>query len=1054
MRKSFLFLLCICLWVPLAFSQSAANGNVDQSFLNDFVCRNWTTADGLPGMTITTVMQDSKGYLYIGTYDGLVRFDGVEFVNFTRTIDPKYDFASVRSIFQDSRENLWVGHNDEGVTCITPDGEIRKYTTDDGLPHNSVRAICEDKEGNIWFGLASGICYMNSSRKIIIPNGLKELGQETIQVSKLYCDTAGRVWISTAIENDLFVYSNKMLERFTGITKIKNPSVNEVTQDKSGAFWFGVAPHYAVRIKDTEETVFDIGHDHQDGTVVNSIIQDSAGDYWFASDSGITIIHNGMYTYYDKRNGIADDYINEIIEDHEGNIWIAYNRGGIEKMSQGKFRTISMPIAINAICEDKIRGVTWLGADDGVYCYKDNVFIENEVTEFCKNTRVRHVGMTADNELLISCYSDLSQIRVTPDGEITKWTVDDGLAGHKCRVAIKARNGDYYIGTTQGLSIISHEDGSITNLTRSNGFDNEFIMCIFEDAKGQIWVGTDGGGVYVLKDKKIANHFSSERGLAGNVIFKVTDLGDGGLWIATGTGVSKYTESDGKFVNFNSSNGLGTDSVFQIICDYTQTTWMTSNKGVLSATLEDMEKVASGEKDRLSIKYYGSSDGLITGGVTSTSVSMQDSLGRIWFTLIDGFAIYDPVKSGKNQIAPKIEVQEYTIDNVKHDYIGDTIVLPPSAKRLSIKFTGLSFISSDKMRFCYKLDGFDKTYSDWSTMRNVSYTNLQPGTYRFYVMSQNSDEIQSEPSDPVVIIKQPYIWQLVWFWILIGIAVVSFAAFIVWLKIRQMRRYQIQLEKKVEERTYDLKLEKEKSESLLLNILPPEVAKELTEHPNKTIAKKFPNITVLFTDIVGFTKMSDGMDAEQLVSMLNAMVTKFDERAKREGIEKIKTIGDAYMAATGFDEDDGFKGSLKMVRFAQGLIEDVRAFNESSHVNLQIRLGINTGELVAGVIGKSKFIYDIWGDTVNVASRMESTGEPMKIHVTQSTFMQTEEHFNYSEGVEVEVKGKGKMKTYFLSCGGSTGGASAGTAATPERRPSGLLSRAVSLSLSAKPDKL
>lgn len=186
MRKSFLFLLCICLWVPLAFPQSAANGNVDQSFLNDFVCRNWTTADGLPGMTITTVMQDSKGYLYIGTYDGLVRFDGVEFVNFTRTIDPKYDFASVRSIFQDSRENLWVGHNDEGVTCITPDGEIRKYTTDDGLPHNSVRAICEDKEGNIWFGLASGICYMNSSREIIIPNGLKELGQETIQVSKLY----------------------------------------------------------------------------------------------------------------------------------------------------------------------------------------------------------------------------------------------------------------------------------------------------------------------------------------------------------------------------------------------------------------------------------------------------------------------------------------------------------------------------------------------------------------------------------------------------------------------------------------------------------------------------------------------------------------------------------------------------------------------------------------------------------------------------------------------------------------------------------------------------
>ena len=330
-------------------------------------------------------------------------------------------------------------------------------------------------------------------------------------------------------------------------------------------------------------------------------------------------------------------------------------------------------------------------------------------------------------------------------------------------------------------------------------------------------------------------------------------------------------------------------------------------------------------------------------------------------------------------------------------------------------------------------------------MRNVSYTNLPPGTYRFYVMSQNSDEFQSEPSDPVIIVKQPYIWQLVWFWVLIGLVVVGIAAFLVWVKYRRMRRYQIALEKKVEERTLDLKLEKEKSESLLLNILPPEVAKELTEHPNKTIAKKFPNITVLFTDIVGFTKMSGGMDAEELVSMLNAMVSKFDERATREGIEKIKTIGDAYMAATGFNEDSGFKGALKMVRFAQGLIQDVLDFNATSPIKLQIRLGINTGELVAGVIGKSKFIYDIWGDTVNVASRMESTGQPMRIHVTGTTFMQTEDHFNYSEGVDVEVKGKGKMKTYFLDCGQTPPPVPSETPAEAPRRPSGLLSRASSL---------
>ena len=1012
MKRIFVILISALLLANLTFAQSAANGKVDQSFLSDYVRSNWTTANGLPGMTITDIIQDKKGYIYVGTYDGLVRFDGVEFVNFTRTNDARYDFASVRAIFQDSDENIWVGHNDEGVTCIAKDGTIKKFTTDDGLPHNSVRAICEDNIHNIWFGTASGLCYMTPSGKIVYPEGLKALNQEKIQVSKLYCDTAGRMWISTGIENDLFVHTNNKIERFTGITKIKNPSVMEVCQDKTGAFWFGVAPHYAVRLKDTEETIYDISHDHQQATVVNSIITDKNGNIWFASDSGLTIIHNGLYTYYDKRNGIADDYINKIISDREGNIWIAYNRGGIEKMSIGKFRTISMPITVNAIARDNLRNCTWLGTDNGLYCYQGTEFVENDITKFCDGMRVRHVEMTYDNELLISNYSEVSQIRVSPDNQVTVWSQKDGLPGIKSRVGIKTKNGDYYVGTTQGLAIIDHKDGSVVSITKKDGIENEFIMCIYEDSKGQIWVGTDGGGIFILKDKKIIKQYTSQEGLAGNVIFKVLPI-ENNLWICTGTGISKYNEENDSFFNYNSKNGLGTDGVFQMLLDYTNTVWMTTNKGIISAKLDDLKHVEDGSLETLPIKTYGTSDGLVTGGITSTSLSIEDNVGCLWFTLIDGFAIYDPVKAENNQVAPKIEIQEYTIDDTRYEYKGETIILPPSAKRINIKFTGLSFISADRIKFCYKLGGFEQKYSEWSNLRTVSYTNLLPGTYKFTIMSQNSDGVESEPSLPITIIKQPYIWQMPWFWVMIVLFVIGITTLTVLLKIRSMRRIQIELEKKVEERTRDLKNEKEKSEKLLLNILPAEVAKELTDNPNKTVAKKFQNITVLFTDIVGFTKMSDGMSAEQVVSMLNSMVSKFDERAIREGVEKIKTIGDAYMAATGFS-GDGTEGAIRMVRFAQGIMQDVCEFNAHSPVKIQIRLGINSGNLVAGVIGKSKFIYDIWGDTVNVASRMESTGEPMKIHVTESTYQQTKDLFNYSQGVEVEVKGKGQMKTYFL----------------------------------------
>ncbi len=225
------------------------------------------------------------------------------------------------------------------------------------------------------------------------------------------------------------------------------------------------------------------------------------------------------------------------------------------------------------------------------------------------------------------------------------------------------------------------------------------------------------------------------------------------------------------------------------------------------------------------------------------------------------------------------------------------------------------------------------------------------------------------------------------------------------LEIEMLARYQKELEQTVDERTKELRVANQKVERLLLNILPADVARELTEHPNAT---------VLFTDIVGFTKMSSDMTADQTVKMLNKLTSLFDERAAREGVEKIKTIGDSYMAAAGLDENAQNGGVEKMVRFAQGLLRDVEEFNKTAEKPLQIRVGINSGELVAGVIGKTKFIYDIWGDTVNVASRMESSGQPMKIHVSEAAQKQASDKFDWQGPVQVEVKGKGLMNGYFV----------------------------------------
>ena len=234
-------------------------------------------------------------------------------------------------------------------------------------------------------------------------------------------------------------------------------------------------------------------------------------------------------------------------------------------------------------------------------------------------------------------------------------------------------------------------------------------------------------------------------------------------------------------------------------------------------------------------------------------------------------------------------------------------------------------------------------------------------------------------------------------------------------KIIRVEEENRKLEDTVNERTKELQEEKNRSEELLLNILPEEVAKRLAMDRNAKIADKIENASVLFADIVGFTKITSTLDADTIVGALNSLYSRIDERAKREGIEKIKTIGDSYMAAAGlFGNEPAEKNALAIVNFARGMLQDIENFNATSNVKLFMRIGINSGNLIAGVIGKTKFVYDIWGDTVNVASRMESSGETSKIHVSENTMALLKGAVSASAPVEMEIKGKGVMKTYFL----------------------------------------
>ncbi|WP_294428509.1 adenylate/guanylate cyclase domain-containing protein [uncultured Treponema sp.] len=1006
MKKKGLLLFLI-LFSHFAFAQT--------DFLDNYVYQSWNSFDGLTGTTTTDIAQTKDGYLYIGTYEGLVRFDGVNFTTIRRARNNNLKFSSVRTILEDSNGNLWVGSNDEGVHKIMPDGTSKSFSKQNGLPNNSVRALCEDREGNIWIGTAAGVVYLTPRGHLITPQFQAGTVSKGIIAVTFYCDTAGRIWLITSNDNGLFVFSDGLFHTIPQIDKeFGNYFATSIIQDLSGTFWIAMGDSGLVSISNGNLQRI------KSNTILDSIPTCSMyvandGTILFGTERGVVSFHKGVFAEAHQKD-LANAKINRIIRDREGHIWFASDRNGIGKLTHSKFNVTKLNTTVNSIVEDNV-GRVWIGTDRGVRCYVGEKEITNNLTEETKDIRIRHIATTISEQILVSCYTKPAQLLYNPrTGAIKRWTTDDGLAGNKVRVSLETAPNEFYVGTTTGLSII-HADGTITSFKQFDGLENEYVMCLYKDSNGIIWIGTDGGGIYLMKNEAIIANINSEEGLIGNIVFKIKQDKDGSYWICTSSGISHIKAFDSShtlpnsYENINSDNGIGTDSVFQIISDTSNDLWLTSNYGIVSVKrAELLESAQTGERIT-SAKYYTKNGGLDSNGPTSTSTSICDSHGRLWFAMVDGFAVYDPIKNRENSVTPLVHIESVTIDNIEHLHSAQEFILKPGTKRVVIKFTGLSFDAPERIQFQHQLTNFEESLSLPSTERTVSYTNISPGKHTFIVMAINGEGIPSEEAEAMLFVQKPYFYQMPVFWVISLIILIDIVGAIFYFKQRAIKLENIRLEGMVQARTRELAAEKDKSDQLLRAILPDKIADELKDDIH-SVAEAFPNVTLLFSDIVSFTKVSSNHTANEIVHALNDLFTRFDERAKKMGVEKIKTIGDAYMAACGVPTPNK-NHALIMVKFAKGMYEDLGEYNKTAQIQFSMRIGLNSGSVTAGVIGKTKFVYDVWGNTVNVASRMESACSPGQIRVSQTVFDQLQgTEIKFTDPIECDIKGKGKMITY------------------------------------------
>jgi class 3 adenylate cyclase len=344
--------------------------------------------------------------------------------------------------------------------------------------------------------------------------------------------------------------------------------------------------------------------------------------------------------------------------------------------------------------------------------------------------------------------------------------------------------------------------------------------------------------------------------------------------------------------------------------------------------------------------------------------------------------------------------------------VGSAPTFDHAHNTLRFRFVGSSLTDPAKVRYRYRLNGLEDAWTE-STHREARYPALPPGSYLFEVAASNNDGLWSpDPARFSFSILPP--WWATWWFRALYLALIFLSGFAVYaVRATTLRRQKRRLERLVTERTAELQSEKEKSEALLLNILPAPIADELKE---KGVAstRLYPDVTILFTDFQDFTRTCSSLSPEQLVTELNEVFAAFDDICRAHRMEKLKTIGDAFMCAGGLPVENQTH-PIDAVEAAIEMQEYLEARSElPGKVPFKLRIGLHTGPVVAGVIGKWKFAYDIWGDAVNTASRMESSSAAGEINLSRSTYDRVRQHYICEPRGQVLAKGKGALEMFFV----------------------------------------
>lgn len=743
---------------------------------------------------------------------------------------------------------------------------------------------------------------------------------------------------------------------------------------------------------------------------------------------GIVIVNyeGEVLKVIEKEDGLNDNTVLSLYTDTEGAIWAALNKGISRISYPSPITYLNEKWGIEGIVLDilKKKNRLYAGTTLGLYMIDE----EAPVPQFHKlpllQREVWKLLDVGEDSLLVVCSSGVYMLAGRKMKQLSP-TINDIV--YKTIHQSINNPANYYVGFSEGIALLSHRDGRWKWERNIPGVTHE-VVHLAEDNKGTLWASCDNNISSIdISGKSDLNPPVRNMKPTPSLVdklkkFQVSAI-NGRIYFGTSKGIYSIQQKGSRYflkpdATFGDQFADGSREAINLTEDRNGHIWLTSEfrTGLL--------------KKKADNTYAWDTIPLSRIPKVAVWAIHTDAEGEVWLGTTDNIYRYTPFipknySSRQQTVLRKINLLgDSTVFFGAFADNGTTtikqsprfkFVLPHAIKSISFEYTATSYDAPEQLMYSYILEGEDENWSHWTTETKKEFTGLDEGDYVFKVKSKNIYGTENLASTFAFESLPPFYrtWWAYGFYVLFyGLVIWSFIK----IKHRNLIASKKSLEKLVHERTAQLEVEKKKSDDLLLNILPAETAEEL-KATGRARARSYEAATVLFTDFKDFTRISENLTPEELVSVIDFYFCAFDRIISSYKIEKIKTIGDAYMCAGGIPDPeantpaDVVKAALEILQFVKSLNPDNKQLKKHK---FEIRVGIHTGPVVAGIVGTTKFAYDIWGDTVNTAARMESCGEEGKVNISGATYDIIKDEFRCTYRGKVDAKNKGDIDMYFV----------------------------------------